>query len=58
MLTAVYLNDPYGEAVLVAAFLMRVDAEDFVKASFLDSLEIKELSNDAWRDFQSIRAKV
>jgi len=58
MLTAVYLTDPYGEAVLVAAFLMRTDAEDYVKASFLDSLKIKELSNDAWRNFQSIRAKV
>ena len=58
MLSAVYLNDTYGEVVLVAAFLMRTDAEDYVKSSFLGNLKIKELSHDAWRDFKSIKEKV
>lgn len=58
MLSAVYMTDKYGEVVLVATFLMRTDAEDYVKASFLSSLRVKELSHDAWRDFQSIRKKV
>ena len=59
MLTVVYFNDPDGEVILVAAFLMKTDAEDYVEKSFLDDLKIKELShNEAWRDFQSIRAKV
>lgn len=58
MLTAVYFNDPDLEVVLVAAFLMKTDAEDYVKSSFLSNLKTKEMSMDAWRDFQSIRAKV
>jgi len=58
MLSAVYFNDKNEEAILVAAFLMKTDAEDYVKSSFLGNLKIKELSLDAWRDFQSIKEKV
>lgn len=58
MLTAVYFNDPKEEVILVAAFLMKTDADDYVKGSFLSNLKTKEMSTDAWRDFQSIRAKV
>lgn len=58
MLTVVYFNDPDGEVILVAVFLMKTDAEDYVKSSFLSNLKTKEMSTDAWRDFQSIRAKV
>ena len=58
MLTAVYFNDPDEEVILVAAFLMKTDADDYVKSSFLSNLKTKEMSTDAWRDFQSIRAKV
>ena len=58
MLTAVYFNDPYEEVILVAAFLMKTDADDYVKSSFLSNLKTKEMSTDAWRHFQSIRAKV
>lgn len=58
MLTVVYFNDPYEEVILVAAFLMKTDAEDYVKSSFLSNLKTKEMSTGAWRDFQSIRAKV
>jgi hypothetical protein len=58
MLTAVYFNDPHEEVILVAAFLMKTDAEDYVKSSFLSNLKTKEMSTDAWRDFQSIKAKV
>lgn len=58
MTTAVYFNDPYGEVVLIATFLMKTDAEGYVKESFLGSLKIKELSHDAWHDFESIKEKV
>ena len=58
MLTAVYFNGKYEDVVLVAAFLMKTDADDYVKSSFLSNLKTKEMSTDAWRDFQSIRAKV
>ena len=58
MLTVVYFNDPHEEVILVAAFLMKTDAEDYVKSSFMSNLKTKEMSTDARRDFQSIRAKV
>lgn len=58
MTTAVYFNNPCGEVVLLAAFLMKTDAEGYVKASFLDGLKIKELPHDAWHDFKSIKEKV
>ena len=59
MISAVYFNGKYEDVVLVAAFLMRSDAEDYVEKSFLDDLKIKELShNEAWQHFQSIRAEV
>ena len=55
MLTIVYVSDE-GYDVLLGAFLMREDANTFMKNSNISTLKIKEV--EAWDAWNIIRYKM
>jgi hypothetical protein len=59
MITVVYFEDIDGYKVVVAAFLMQYDAKVFIEAdkSFTKSLEMQELTLDAWQGWEVIKYK-
>ena len=60
MLHVVYLQEKEDQhPVLVAAFLMKSDADNFMKQSNLsDFYKVKETSTSAWTSWSEIREEI
>ena len=60
MLFVVYLQEKEDHhPVLVAAFLMKSDADNFIKQSNLsDFYKVKETSTSAWTSWSEIREEI
>lgn len=55
MLTVVYMTNKDGEKILIAAFLMRSDAESFVRNSvFNTGMEIVDIDGQ-WEHWSKIK---
>lgn len=60
MMTAVYSTSNFsGEKILLAVFLMKTDAELFIKSqTLMNSLETQDLPTEAYINFSKIRGYI
>jgi hypothetical protein len=60
MMTAVYYTSTFnGEKVLLAAFLMKTDADLFIKSqTLINNLETQDLPTEAYTNFSKIRGYI